>query len=401
MSDQVYRQQRKHEPVNPSEVTGEQPNRPEVSLNDVLAMQRQAGVDTPQEKQPQPAAVPSYGNVQPRPKEGINVTGNIPPAMQQMLKQRLSEVENEQDNSPQQRQPAFQEQRQPLQPQVSPTPQGIQQGQMYTNDPALNALLGSINTQIYEPVVLPSLGRFYTDADQPTSGEVNIRPMTGQEETILSTTRFMRQGRGIEMIFRNCLQERNINPERLLSIDRTYLLIFLRAISYGNMYEVTVKCPECGHSFDYDIDLGALQKNYCPQDFSVDSLRKVLPRSGFSFKYRLMTGADENEVTAYRERKTKSVNTPDDSFLYRAAVLIEEMGNEKAILNNRYAIHSLLERLPVSDVNFIRNALNKPPFGVETEMDVDCISCGHRFPVELPYESNFFFPQEKPETLRQ
>ena len=114
-----------------------------------------------------------------------------------------------------------------------------------------------------------------------------------------------------------------------------------------------------------------------------------------------MTGADENEVTAYRERKTKSVNTPDDSFLYRAAVLIEEMGNEKAILNNRYAIHSLLERLPVSDVNFIRNALNKPPFGVETEMDVDCISCGHRFPVELPYESNFFFPQEKPETLRQ
>ena len=113
-----------------------------------------------------------------------------------------------------------------------------------------------------------------------------------------------------------------------------------------------------------------------------------------------MTGADENEVSSYRERKTKFANSNDDSFLFRASMLIEEVGNGQVQLRNRYAIQTLLERLPVADVNHIRNALNNPPFGVKTEIPVNCISCGHEFPVELPYESNFFFPQEKPENMQ-
>jgi len=412
--DKTFRQESKKKvKIDPSEITGEAEaseaapapesvdkaklaaQQPTASLNDVLETQRQAGVSVPDD--------PVATQAEPRPMDGISVTGQMPPGMQQMLQQRLSEVnasQVEEQGGPQaQSQPnsnaPFQTPQQ-LPPHQQSNMKPLQPGELMTNDPHLNALLTALNTQNYERVPLPSRGRFYHDEDQPMSGEVHVRPMTGQEETILSTARLMRQGRGIEMIFRNCLMEKDINPEKLLSVDRTYLLIYLRGISYGNVYEVTVKCPECGHTFDHDIDLN-LPVDYCPDNFHEDTLAKTLPKTRFTFRYHLMTGAHETEISAYRDRKTKFSNATDDSFLYKASILIDEIGNDNAKVNNRHAIQSLMERLPVADINYIRNTLNNPPFGVDTELIVPCPACGAEFPVELPYEANFFFPKERTE----
>jgi hypothetical protein len=408
-NDTTFRQETKKKvKIDPAEIAGQTSEAPPVvhpnkatlavqqdtgaSLEEVLAMQRNAGVEVPDD----PVA---QGEVEPRPRDGIQVTGTMPPAMQEMLNQRLTEVNSSQGEdqghaAPMQPQAQFQTEALP--PHQRPNMGAQQPGQLMTNDPHLNALLGALNTQNYEKVVLPSKGRFYHDEDQPMGGEVNLRPMTGQEETILSTARLMRQGRGIQMIFRNCLLEKNIDPEKMLSVDRTYLLIYLRGISYGNIYEVTVKCPECDHSFDQDIDLN-LPVNFCPDNFHDGTLSKTLPKTGFTFRYIMQTGAHETEITSYRDRKTKFSNATDDSFLFKAAILIEEIGNEHAKVTNRHAIQSLLERLPVSDINYIRNTLNEPPFGVDTKIIVPCSACGTEFPVELPYEANFFFPKERTE----
>ena len=395
--DDTFRQERKQTKIDPADIGEEQPS--EVSateskvsaptLDDVLAIQKQAGVDIPEEVQIEGQI---KGDVQPRPMEGIKVSGQMPPAMQAALQRRVDEVESPE----QQKQVGQAGEPAPVLP-PHQSGQKMQTGQIVTNDPNLNTLLGMVNTQNYETVSLPSAGRFYHDSDEPVTGEVNLRPMTGQEESILSTARFMRQGRGIEMIFRNCLMEPNLNPEKFLSVDRTFLLIYLRGISYGNVYEVTIKCPECGHQFDYEIDLN-LPIDYCPDDFSETNLSGKLPKTGMTFTYRLMTGQDETDVSAYRERKTRFANSTDDTFLYRASILIGSIGKDGVVVDNRHGIHALLERLPVSDVNYIRNQINNPPFGVNTEVTVPCTACGAEFPVELPYEANFFFPRERTET---
>lgn len=399
-NDKTFRQETRKAKIDPSEIMEDQ-NQPqqqqssikphtEASLEDVLAAQRQAGVSVPDE-----SPTPAVGGGNPKPKDGVQVSGKIPPGLQERLQQRVSEVNSGEGQSMQQNTPPqFQTPNVPPHQNVdvsSPIP-----GQLMTNDPHLNALLNAINTQNYEKVLLPSRGKFYHSEDQPTSGEVHIRPMTGQEETILSTARLMRQGRGIEMIFKNCILEKNINPEKLLSVDRTYLLIYLRGISYGNIYEVTVKCPECGHSFDNEIDLN-LPVEYCPDSVGEDTLVKTLPKTKFTFKYQVMTGAHESEISEYRERKSKFSNSTDDSFLYKASVLITEIGNDQAKVTNKHGIQSLLSRLPAIDVNYIRNVINDLPFGVKTEVDVFCDSCGADFDIELPFEANFFFPKEKPE----
>jgi len=399
MADDAFRQQRKKEKITPEEIAGEPKTEPTIGdsgigdrekLEKMMAIQKQAGVDVPTDVPPDAAF--SHGQSP----EGLQVSGNVPPIFQNKLKDRINEVDSGADPAP------FGATRQtsPQEAPMMPPGQGgrppLRPGEMVTSDPSLNALLTGLSTQTYEVVTLPSRGRFYDGADSPTDGVLHIRPMTGQEETVLSTVRFMRGGRGIEMIFKACIQEKNINTEKLLSLDRTFLLIYLRAISYGNLYEVSVRCPECDHQFDYDIDLN-LPIDYCPENFTNNDLTRTLPKSGYLFKYRLMTGDDETQITAYRDRRAKFSNAIDDSFLYKAATLVEEIGNKEAKITNRTAIQSLLERLPAQDVNYIRNTVNEPPFGVDTKVQVICPACARDFPVELPYEANFFFPREKTE----
>src|SRR5690606_17492699 len=74
----------------------------------------------------------------------------------------------------------------------------------------------------WEEFEFPSKGRFYTDIPPV----VHIRPMTGEEEQILATPRFVKKGKAIDMIFDRCIREK-INTEDLLSVDRTHLLIYL------------------------------------------------------------------------------------------------------------------------------------------------------------------------------
>lgn len=253
----------------------------------------------------------------------------------------------------------------------------------------LEGLRGS--TTIYEEIELPSKGRFYDDGDGPASGIVSIRPMTGEEEQILATPRFVRKGQAINMIFQRCLKEQ-IRPEDLLTIDRTYMLIYLRGISYSPKYDVEVKCPECEKKFGTTIDLNTLYVESCPDNYGPE-LRDVLPTTKLPFSYRLSTGRDEQEITDHRDRRIKAFgdSSADDTLIYRTSMLLGEIDG----LTNKAELQILLKNLPISDVSYIRNCINEPPFGVDTNVEIICPSCLQDFEVDLPLEANFFFPRRK------
>lgn len=253
----------------------------------------------------------------------------------------------------------------------------------------LEGLKGS--TTIYEEIQLPSNGRFYDEGTGPTSGVISIRPMTGEEEQILATPRFVRKGQAINMIFQRCMKE-PFKAENLLTIDRTFMLIFLRGISYSPKYEVQVKCPDCEKKFDTTIDLDSLYVEPCPDDYG-PLLQDVMPTTKLPFQYRLSTGRDEQDITDYRDRRIKVVGdaTVDDTLSYRTALLLDNIDG----LNNKAELKILLKNLPINDLSYIRNCINEPPFGVDTSIEIVCPSCLHDFEVDLPLEANFFFPRRK------
>jgi hypothetical protein len=253
----------------------------------------------------------------------------------------------------------------------------------------LEGLRGS--TTIYEEIQLPSKGRFYDGNNGPTNGVVSIRPMTGEEEQILATPRFVKKGQAINMIFQKCLKE-GFRPDELLTIDRTYLLIYLRGISYGPSYDVEIKCPECETKFATSIDLNNLFVEYAPDQYGPE-LRDVLPTSKLPFSYRLSTGRDEQEIQDHRDRRIKAFgdNGVDDTLIYRTAQLLNDIDG----ITNKAELQILLKNLPINDVSYVRNLVNEPPFGVDTNVEIVCPSCLAEFSIDLPLEANFFFPRRK------
>jgi len=323
---------------------------------------------------------------------GVQLQGRVPPQFQQALKKvRQETIQTEEEESDplahRQRQRSQQSRRQNL---TNQPPE-----MRVTGSNRLEELLAGIQEKVgvYEIVRLPSRGRFYNGADGPTDGVLHVRRMTGEEEQILATPRFVRKGQAINMIFQKCIQER-IDPDKLLTADRTYLLIFLRGISYTPDYDVEVKCSNCEAKFATVIDLNSLWLDMCPEDFDLDELTGTLPTTGYNYRYRLSRGADETQMQEYRERKMKGFDTagqPDDTLLYRTAQLLEDVEG----LTNKHELLALLKRLPISDVAHLRNLVNDPPFGVDTDIEIPCPSCTSEFTVDLPLEANFFFPRKK------
>jgi hypothetical protein len=245
------------------------------------------------------------------------------------------------------------------------------------------------NSHVYDEIVLPSKGVFYDGDDGPTDGVLHIRSMTGEEEQILATPRWVRKGQAINMIFQRCLRE-SYRPENFLSIDRTFLLIWLRAISYTHNYEVELKCPDCDRKFAHTINLD-LEYDLCPDDFR-SPLQDKLPKSGYAFTYRLSRGKDETDIQEHRDKQVRQSDmSADDTLIYRTAQLLVDIEG----LTNKRELITLIKRLPIQDVSYMRNVTTEPPFGVNTKIDVLCAACMHEFTIDLPLEANFFFPRHR------
>lgn len=312
---------------------------------------------------------------------GVKLSGNVPEAFKNALAaQRMGGNKSSNKKS-------------------SKEPSNKQNDMRVTGSSKLEELIAGISSKgnmIYEKIELPSKGKFYNGDDGPTDGVVHIRPMTGEEEEILATPRFVKKGQAINMIFNRCMQE-NFDSANFLTQDRTYLLIYLRGISYTPEYDVEVKDPESDQTFATTINLNELYVNYCDNNFSSNNLEDVLPVTGYRFRYRLATGKDEQAVQEYRERRAKNFDLSgqaDDTLLYRTAYLLEEIEG----LSNKLEIQTLLKKLPIQDVAYLRTIVNDPPFGVETKISVNNPYTLNDFEIELPLEANFFFPRAKRRT---
>jgi hypothetical protein len=257
----------------------------------------------------------------------------------------------------------------------------------------LIAGIGSKGGLVYEPIQLPSKGRFYDGENGPTNGTIHIRPMTGEEEEILATPRFVKKGQAINMIFNRCMKE-NYDSANFLTQDRTYMLIYLRGISYTPEYDVEIRDPDSDQTFATTINLSELYVDYCPQDFGIESLEDRLPVTGYKFRYRLAVGRDEQEIQQYRDRRAKNFDLSDqadDTLIYRTAHLVQEIEG----LTDKMEIQTLLKKLPIQDVAYLRTTVNEPPFGVDTKISITNPYTMRDFEVDLPLESNFFFPRAK------
>jgi hypothetical protein len=311
----------------------------------------------------------------------------LPPAMTEanaMYQNARKLMQQPQDQQP----PQIQQ----FNPEFNPQ-QTMQQNKMNDfKDPRYEEVMKKLIHVGFDEIELPSRGKFYLSGEGPSNGILHIRPMTGKEEQILTTPRYVKTNQTLNMIFKECIGEQ-INPELLLSEDRTFILIYLRGISYSPIYDVEIKCPDCTKPFQNQIHLNSLDVDFCQDDFDSNDLYDTLPKSKLKIKYRLSTGRDESIVQEHRNKRIKDwgAEVTDDTTIFRSSLLIEEIDG----ITNKVMIQQIVSHLPISDMSYLRELLYEPPFGVNTTIGVICPHCSHEFEIEMPMELGFFFPKQK------
>lgn len=250
----------------------------------------------------------------------------------------------------------------------------------------------------YEPpaelVEIPSHGFLYkeitNDEDIIKRGAIRIRPMTVHEEKIISTPRLVKSGQALDMIFKNVIKS-NVDTKKLLSSDRLFLMLWLRSISYGNIYKFKLQCPNqsCQKRFEYTVDLS----NHPVKEFKNENIKEpfvvTLPFSKVTIEYRLPRGEDEEQIINM-QNKPKNINDADDAIVTRLSSAVIKItfsdGKELPPKDKSDFIESLIGK----DASIFRQDLEKNDCGIENINGIVCPYCEYEFDTTIPLTESFF-----------
>jgi len=215
----------------------------------------------------------------------------------------------------------------------------------------------------------------------PSGIEVELREMTGAEESLLTNRRLMKDGEAVNQVLKNCIVRLGEKTEvtgndvlDLLSGDRLYILVRLRQISFGEDMDLSLTCPnkDCGEITELQVGLEALEvtgygKN---REFIFE-----LPRSKKQVVFCLLDGHMEKRLASLKEPSIHA------AMLMR----IKEIDGKAPNKNS-------LEELPAFDLTALRQEMQRVDGGIDTTVNAICASCGTRIVTRLEAEPAFLFP---------
>ncbi len=126
----------------------------------------------------------------------------------------------------------------------------------------VDELLKELPSDAAIEVELPSENKLYTleDKDMP----ITLRPMTFEDEKHLVSAKT--DDDPINLILQRCVS--NIKVPDLLPMDKLYLIMKLRELSYGDEYNTLLICQHCKAENPTTVKLSTLNVNPVPDDFS-------------------------------------------------------------------------------------------------------------------------------------
>ena len=246
----------------------------------------------------------------------------------------------------------------------------------------------------HEKFALPSKGLAYKNEIPDT---IEIRAMTSVEESILTSERLIKSGEAIDMVFANCIKG-DVNVKELLSADKMAILLWLRAASYGPLYNIEVECPSCRFKFERTVNLETdLAVNYAPDDFQ-EPLTIALPRTKKKVLFQLPRAKHEDIVAKLKEaaeNQAKGRLLIDRSMIERMLLCIVDVEGVDKVFWRTW-----LENLVAGDTSVLRDALTKDYFGVDTTLFFRCKKCDHEWDSPMPITKNFFRTHTGPSTVQ-
>ena len=223
----------------------------------------------------------------------------------------------------------------------------------------------------------------HVDQEGTVHTQVTVREMTGEDEEVLAA-RNMPTTKKINKILTRCTESigpfsgqalQFIIPE-LTQGDRIYLLMAIRRASLGDDMPFQTTCPSCKEEARFIVDLKDLEtkkmENPALRHYDV-----VLPKSKYKVRMKVLTGKGEEAIS-------KAATKGQDIISTAIFARIESMNDKPITIPD-------LKALSLADRNFLRGAWEDHEGGVDTEIQVDCPSCGTAYETELDISQQGFF----------
>ena len=229
-------------------------------------------------------------------------------------------------------------------------------------------------------VEVPSLGKFY--GDKLPGGKVMLRAMTVREEKLLLAGTLQD---ALDKILTVCIVSSTIPIDEFLLTDKFYLLLHLRALSYGSEFDFQLECPACGNSFMYKLQLPEGLTLKIANDQDVEPFDITLPVSGKKVSLRFLRGKDEKNIEFYARQLKQEDGDP--SYSYRMATHIVALdGKPVTVLEAKAFCEDMIGR----DSMAFRTAIAERETGLDLSVKAVCPACRQEVLARMPMTRRFF-----------
>jgi hypothetical protein len=292
-------------------------------------------------------------------------------------------------------------------------------GKDMSDDDFLNALANAPDEMLipWEEVPLPSDGLYY---EGWKNGTVKVRAMTQSVEKAFSNRRLIQSGGAVDKMFEQCSEmPGGTNPQDLLIGDRTFLLYYIRGLTFGNLYKFVAKCPNCSAENSHTYDMNELYGTVIRANPNIgnEPFKVVLPHltavsgrevyvgvrflrqtdiANIMASRRFNKRLDGNTVRAGNVRnRNRRGQRPGQTEVASQADQLMDGSVEKTIVSvngnsEPMLVNRIVSRLHSRDNAAIRDFLMENTPGIDTTVNVACQECSNEAMMELPITDGFF-----------
>lgn len=250
----------------------------------------------------------------------------------------------------------------------------------------------------HQPVELPSKGKYYQHIPALKDGILYIREYTAREEALLAHMNRENVQLVLNAMLDSCMKTDGFKAEDLTTEDAFYLLVWLRANSYGPNYDIDVTCPhrDCGHEDSYSVNLSELTVNYLSDEDPKEPISVITPKTHITIEVICMRRGTEVQAQkrAAQLKQIKGMYKGEINDLLKRAYSITRVsmpnGQET---NDRLEIEDLILRyLPAGDSLVIDQAIESFRHGVDVNVQLTCNGCNNTIYTVVPPGPEFFRP---------
>jgi len=241
---------------------------------------------------------------------------------------------------------------------------------VHSDEDILNNILGNLPAEVAVDVDIPSLGVVYGNSRD--TKKVSVTPMTFDDEKAILSSQKDPSIDPANLLLSRCVN--GVKVDDLLIMDKLYLIMKIRELSFGNEYKSRAICKKCKAENNLSIELDKLLCNFVDEHEFMDPTEVELPQIGKTAKVRVPRVCDEQ----YLMDPERTVNE-----LWR---FVDEIGGSQ----NKKIIAKVIEKLPIIDVHKIINVLTMQEYGIQTEVKFVCSHCQSHETIILPISANFF-----------